>query len=138
MSLTITGIQTVGDRCFIYIDIDHNGQIYKWIDYDLSFEQVAAKESVYTDYIDLKELEWEELEPKTRTIESPMGGEPITVPISKEEIVCPPPDYVALRKAEYPPIADYLDGVVKNDEAQIDTYIDACQAVKEKYPKSYT
>ena len=36
---------------------------------------------------------------------------------------------------EYPPMADYLDGVVKGDQAQIDAYIAACQAVKAKYPK---
>jgi len=43
--------------------------------------------------------------------------------------------YIAKRKAEYPPITDYLDGVVKGDQAQIDAYIAACQAVKTKYPK---
>lgn len=39
------------------------------------------------------------------------------------------------RALEYPPITDYLDGVVKGDQAQIDAYIAACQAVKSKYPK---
>jgi len=39
------------------------------------------------------------------------------------------------REAEYPSMADYLDGVVKGDQAQIDTYIAACLAVKAKYPK---
>jgi len=43
--------------------------------------------------------------------------------------------YIAKRKAEYPPITDYLDGVVKGNQAQIDAYIAACQAVKTKYPK---
>ena len=43
--------------------------------------------------------------------------------------------YIAKRAAEYPPMSDYLDGVVKGDQAQIDTYIAACQAVKAKYPK---
>ena len=43
--------------------------------------------------------------------------------------------YIAKRQAEYPPITDYLDAVVKGDQAQIDTYIAACQAVKTKYPK---
>ena len=45
------------------------------------------------------------------------------------------PDYRIQRAAEYPPMADYLDGVVKNDQAQVQTYIDACLAVKAKYPK---
>lgn len=43
--------------------------------------------------------------------------------------------YAQLRAAEYPPITDYLDGVVKDDQAQIDAYITACQAIKLKYPK---
>jgi hypothetical protein len=43
--------------------------------------------------------------------------------------------YIAKRAAEYPPITDYIDGVVKGDQAQIDKYIADCQAVKTKYPK---
>jgi len=39
------------------------------------------------------------------------------------------------RLSEYPPIADYIDGIVKGDQAQIQEYIDACLAVKVKYPK---
>ena len=44
-------------------------------------------------------------------------------------------EYQRLRAPEYPPITDYLDGLVKDDQAQIDAYIAACQAVKAKYPK---
>ena len=33
------------------------------------------------------------------------------------------------------PLADYLDGLVKGDQAQIAKYIAACLAVKAKYPK---
>ncbi len=43
--------------------------------------------------------------------------------------------YIAKRAAEYPPITDYIDGVVKGDQAQIQAYIDACLAVKQKFPK---
>ena len=43
--------------------------------------------------------------------------------------------YIAKRQAEYPPMTDYLDGVAKGDQAQIDKYIADCQAVKAKYPK---
>ena len=43
--------------------------------------------------------------------------------------------YVEYRMSEYPNMADYIDGVVKGDQAQIDAYIAACQAVKAKYPK---
>ena len=45
------------------------------------------------------------------------------------------PTYAEKRAAEYPPIANYLDGVVKGDKAQIDKYIADCLAVKAKYPK---
>lgn len=43
--------------------------------------------------------------------------------------------YIAKRRAEYPPMTDYLDGIVKGDQAQVQAYIDACLAVKAKYPK---
>ena len=39
------------------------------------------------------------------------------------------------RAREYPPMTDYLDAVVKGDTAQQQAYIDACLAVKAKYPK---
>jgi len=39
------------------------------------------------------------------------------------------------RAAEYPPVTDYLDGIVKGDAEQVQAYIDACLAVKLKYPK---
>lgn len=43
--------------------------------------------------------------------------------------------YAQKRSAEYPPMTDYLDGVVKNDQTQIAKYIADCLAVKAKYPK---
>jgi hypothetical protein len=43
--------------------------------------------------------------------------------------------YIAKRQAEYPLMTDYLDGIVKGDTAQQQAYIDACLAVKAKYPK---
>lgn len=49
--------------------------------------------------------------------------------------VIDPLAYQAQRAAEYPPMADYLDGIVKGDQAQVQAYIDACLAVKAKYPK---
>ena len=56
------------------------------------------------------------------------------LPILAEQIV-KERSYAELRAAEYPPIANYLDGVVKGDQAQIDKYIADCLAVKAKYPK---
>lgn len=47
-----------------------------------------------------------------------------------------PNAYKAKRQAEYPPITDYLDGVVKGNQTQIDKYIADCLAVKTKYPKA--
>ena len=46
-----------------------------------------------------------------------------------------PDAYKYARASEYPPITDYIDGVVKGDQAQIDKYIADCLAVKAKYPK---
>jgi len=40
-----------------------------------------------------------------------------------------------LRAEAYPPMANYLDAIVKGDDTQKQTYIDACLAVKAKYPK---
>ena len=46
-----------------------------------------------------------------------------------------PNAYKAKRAAEYPALTDYIDGVVKGDQVQIDKYIADCLAVKAKYPK---
>jgi hypothetical protein len=46
-----------------------------------------------------------------------------------------PNAYKYARAAEFPPITDYLDGVVKGDQEQINKYIADCLAVKAKYPK---
>jgi len=46
-----------------------------------------------------------------------------------------PEAYKYQRAAEYPDFKDYLDGIVKGDAAQVQAYIDACNAVKAKYPK---
>jgi len=46
-----------------------------------------------------------------------------------------PDTYKYQRAKEYPNLLDYIDGVVKGDQEQIDDYIAACQAVKTKYPK---
>ena len=43
--------------------------------------------------------------------------------------------YDELRRRNYPPFVDYLDGIVKGDKAQVKAYVEACLAVKAKYPK---
>jgi hypothetical protein len=43
--------------------------------------------------------------------------------------------YAQKRAGAYPPITDYLDGIVKGDQEQVAAYVAACLAVKAKYPK---
>jgi hypothetical protein len=66
-------------------------------------------------------------------------GEKKVVDLSAAEIAALPvpvlPTYQELRIAAYPPITDYLDGVVKGDAVQVQAYVDACLAVKTRYPK---
>ena len=40
-----------------------------------------------------------------------------------------------IRKNAYPPMANYLDAIVKNDTEALQVYLNACLAVKEKYTK---
>jgi hypothetical protein len=42
--------------------------------------------------------------------------------------------YQEKREAAYPPMSEYLDGIVKGDTAQVDQYIADCLAVKALYP----
>ena len=42
----------------------------------------------------------------------------------------------ANRSKEYPDFKEYLDGIVKGDNVQVQKYINDCLAVKAKYPKS--
>jgi len=56
--------------------------------------------------------------------------------IAKREVAIAASNHYAIKRAaEYPPITDYLDGIVKGDQAQINKYIADCLAVKAKYPK---
>ena len=62
-------------------------------------------------------------------------GNKVAIDINAVNAWVDPTAYKAKRAAEYPPMTDYLDGIVKGDQAQIDKYIADCQAVKAKYPK---
>ena len=44
-------------------------------------------------------------------------------------------EYQRQRTKEYPDFKEYLDGIVKGDNAQVQKYINDCLAVKAKYPK---
>jgi len=63
------------------------------------------------------------------------NGNPVTYDETAVQAYIDAHAYIAKRASEYPPITDYLDGVVKGDQAQIDKYITDCLAVKAKYPK---
>lgn len=43
--------------------------------------------------------------------------------------------YKMKRMHEYPPMTDFVDAWVKNDETALESYRQKCIAVKEKYPK---
>jgi hypothetical protein len=63
------------------------------------------------------------------------SGNPVTYDETAVQAYIDAHAYIAKRQAEYPPMTDYLDGIAKGDQAQIDKYIADCQAVKTKYPK---
>ena len=65
-------------------------------------------------------------------------GNQVEIDIDAVNAWVDPNVYKTKRSLEYPPITDYLDGVVKGDQAQIDKYIADCLAVKAKYPKVTT
>jgi hypothetical protein len=62
-------------------------------------------------------------------------GNKVEIDMDAVNVWVDPDAYKAKRASEYPPMTDYLDGVVKGDQAQIDKYIADCLAVKAKYPK---
>jgi hypothetical protein len=62
-------------------------------------------------------------------------GNKVEIDIAAVDAWVNPNAYKRQRAKEYPPVTDYIDGVVKGDQAQIDAYIAACLAVKAKYPK---
>ena len=62
-------------------------------------------------------------------------GNQVEIDLSLVDAWVDPEAYKNLRSKEYPLITDYIDGIVKGDNAQVQAYIDACLAVKAKYPK---
>jgi hypothetical protein len=80
------------------------------------------------------------LYPQVVTVDDTAGafdkdGNKVEIDLAQVNAWVDPDAYKAKRAAEYPPITDYIDGVVKGDQAQIDKYIADCLAVKAKYPK---
>jgi hypothetical protein len=62
-------------------------------------------------------------------------GNPVTYDETAVQAYIDAHAYIAKRQAEYPLMTEYLDGIAKGDQAQINKYIADCQAVKTKYPK---
>ena len=62
-------------------------------------------------------------------------GNPVAIDMALVNTWVDPNAYKEQRAEEYPPMADYLDGIVKGDDVQVQKYIDDCLAVKAKYPK---
>lgn len=62
-------------------------------------------------------------------------GNEVTIDMDAVNAWQDPNAYKENRAKEYPDFKDYLDGIVKGDTAQVQAYIDACNAVKAKYPK---
>jgi hypothetical protein len=62
-------------------------------------------------------------------------GNKVTVDMDAVNAWVDPEAYKTKRQREYPPMTDYLDGIAKGDQAQINKYIADCQAVKSRYPK---
>ena len=80
------------------------------------------------------------LYPNVVTIDDTEGasdkdGKKVTIDQKLVDAWVDPNAYQELRAREYPPVADYLDGIAKADDLQVQKYIDECQAVKAKYPK---
>ena len=105
-------------------------------------QEVLVKEAVLDELGN--ELEPARVELQTVLVEEAKEAiyETIEVPAEYEvEIIDLSQDYEyqlaqvhANRKAEYPPMGDYLDAIVKGDQEQINEYIAKCLAVKVKYP----
>ena len=80
------------------------------------------------------------LYPQVITVDDTEGafdkdGNKVEIDLELVDAWADPEQYKYNRAREYPPYTDYLDGIVKGDNAQVQAYIDACLAVKNKYPK---
>jgi FMN phosphatase YigB (HAD superfamily) len=80
------------------------------------------------------------LYPNVVTVDDTAGamdkdGKKVAIDKAKVNAWVNPNAYQQKRLVEYPPMADYLDGIVKGDDTQVQKYIDDCLAVKAKYPK---
>lgn len=90
----------------------------------LGFYDTEIHNDIPTPVLDLTDEEWQTaISSRHKVVNGTLVADPHV------------PSYIDLRTAEYPDMREYLDGIVKGDQEQIQRYIDACLAVKNKYPK---
>ena len=75
-------------------------------------------------------LNWAEDNVEPKPTEKQLNDELDRIKAEYEKTV-----YRERRRVEYPPVEDFIDALVKGDEEQKQAYVDACLAVKSKYPK---
>ena len=75
-------------------------------------------------------IHWHEDSPVTQPSDTDIANEVTRLQAEYDAL-----EYQRKRQSEYPPMADYLDAIVKDDDTQKQKYIDDCKTVKEKYPK---
>jgi hypothetical protein len=142
-SVILTGIapSEIGDdRTKLILGVEHEGEQFEWVLYappnvtDAFQEYVDQNAAAVHADIAAKLQQWDDLDPKTKIIETDSIGETITVPITREEIVRPTyPDYYVLRARKYPPIAEQLDAFWKGGTAA-EAMAETIAAVKDQYP----
>jgi len=79
---------------------------------------------------DINTLEWHDNNPTNIT------NQQILAKQSELQAEYDSKEYQRQRTKEYPDFKEYLDGIVKGNDAQIQKYINDCLAVKAKYPKN--
>ena len=97
------------------------------------FYDSGIHKNIPLDSIEISKEKYDELldgQSKGFEIDIDANGNPIL-----KEIIAPEKTYEELRKSEYPPIEDYIDGIVKGDDLQVQEYIRKCLEIKNKYPK---
>lgn len=144
-SVDISGVYTPPapeNRIIAYLKVIYDGVEYDWMTFVPPEEDLVPYVQSQADRIkkeiDLKELEWLNLDPKTKSYPDPFNeGQTILVPIEKNEIVAADvPDYYAKRRMEYPPISEQLDSFWKGvGSAEFVEMQQKIIAVKQKYPK---
>ena len=84
--------------------------------------------------LEISQTDYENLE---KGASASLSGDVVTVTLSAEQqSAYELGECLSNRRAEYPDYRDYLDAIVKGDDAQKQKYIDDCLAVKAKYPKN--